>query len=47
MFGDGVLDVYRFLIELKNLLLVERLACIQDGALKKKFAIWERFYEEL
>lgn len=47
IFGNGELDTYKFLVELKNLLLVERLACIQEGALQRKFAIWKQFYEEL
>lgn len=47
VFGNGELDTYKFLVELKNLLLIERLACIQEGSLRRKFAIWKQFYDEL
>lgn len=47
IFGNGELDAYRFLVEFKNLLLVEKLACIQEGTRRRKFALWKEFYEEL
>lgn len=47
LFGDGVLDPYKVLVEFKNLLLVEKLACIQEGSLRKKFALWNEFFDEL
>lgn len=47
VFNNGELDTYKFLIELKNLLLIEKLACIQEGTRKRKFAFWEIFFQEL
>lgn len=47
VFGNGELDTYKFLVELKNLLLVEKLCCIQEGTLRKKFSLWSDFFNEL
>lgn len=47
VFGDGLLEPYKFLVELKTVLNVERQACIREGKLLKKFAKWQRFYDEL
>lgn len=47
LFHGGSLDTYAFLVELKHILTIERMACLQEGAYKKKFAVWEVFYDEL
>lgn len=38
---------YAFLVELKHILTIERLACLQENSYKKKFSVWEQFYDEL
>lgn len=48
IYNDNNLDVYRFLVELKNALVVERWACIKEGSFTNKFKNrWELFFEEL
>lgn len=47
VFGKGLLEPYKFLVELKNVLLVERLACLREHSLRKKFTKWQLFFDEL
>lgn len=47
IYGGGKLDVYQFLVEFKNLLMVERHACMNEGKLQDKFSKWSEFYDEL
>lgn len=47
LFHDGVLDTYAFLVELKHVLTIERLSCMEEGTYRKKFRVWETFYNEL
>lgn len=46
-FGDGNLEAYGFLKELKGILSEERAACIKENALRRKFGVWEKFFNEL
>lgn len=47
IFAQGALDPYQFLVELKSVLTIERMACIREGKLQKKFSKWQAFYDEL
>lgn len=46
VFGNGALDVFEFLVELKNWLQVEKLCCQYEGHSKRTIAIWQEFYDE-
>lgn len=46
-FANGELDPYTFLVELKNNLCIERMACTWEGTMEKKFKVWSEFYEGL
>lgn len=47
IFGDGLLEPYKFLVELKAVLNTERIICLKEGKLVKKFSKWQHFYDEL
>lgn len=47
LYHKGNLDVHSFLVDFKNNLAIERLACIMKNSVRRKFAVWEQFYEEL
>lgn len=48
LFHGNDLDVYKFLCEFKNILAVERMACIREGSTKKKFdKLWKAIYEQI
>lgn len=48
LFDNNNLDVYQFLCEFKNILAVEKMACIREGSSKKKFnKVWKTVYERL
>lgn len=47
VFGEGRLDPYQFLVELKNVLVMEKMACAREHSLKKKFTKWQAFLNEL
>lgn len=44
IFGHGKPDFFQFLLELKNRLNVEKLACLFDGSYNRRFRRWENFY---
>lgn len=44
IFGNGGTDLFQFLLELKDRLSLERLACISDSSYRKRFRKWEPFY---
>lgn len=47
VFGNGNLDVYEFLVDLKNKLKVEKMCCQYDTRSRRTLAIWQDFYDEL
>lgn len=47
VFGEGKLDTYAFLMELKHVLSVERIACGKEKGNGDKFEVWSEFYYEL
>lgn len=47
LYWGGALDPYKFLMELKQVLVVEKLVCIMEHTLTKKFAAWSKLLEEL
>lgn len=47
VFGKGHLEPYKFLVELKNVLSIERLACAREHSLRRKFTKLQYFFEEL
>lgn len=47
IYANGNLCVYSFLVELRNILTIERRACMLENKLREKFRIWSDFYDEL
>lgn len=45
--GEGNLDLFQFLLELKARLSIERLCCYVDGSYARRFKRWERFYDSV
>lgn len=41
------MDAYAFLMELKHVLSVERIACCKENKLEDKFKAWSEFHDEL